>query len=96
MIEVIIAMDMNGGIGKEGKLPWHVPEELGLFKYKTMDSVLIVGRKTATTLPPLYNREIITVSSTSEIDSVEKAVIKARQTNKRKNNNCQKTAMKCV
>ena len=84
MIEVIIAMDMNGGIGKEGKLPWHVPEELGLFKYKTMDSVLIVGRKTTATLPPLYNREIITVSSTSEIDSVEKAVIKARQTNKRK------------
>jgi len=84
MIEVIIAVDENDGIGKEGKLPWHLPEELGLFKYKTMDSVLIVGRKTSETLPPLYNREIITVSKTGEIDSIEKALIKARQTNKRK------------
>ena len=84
MLEVIIAVDENDGIGKEGKLPWHLPEELGLFKYKTMDSVLIVGRKTSETLPPLYNREIITVSRTGEIDSVEKAIIKAQQSNKRK------------
>ena len=84
MLEVIIAVDENDGIGKEGKLPWHLPEELGLFKYKTMDSVLIVGRKTSETLPPLYNREIVTVSRTGEIDSVEKAIIKAQQSNKRK------------
>lgn len=82
MLEVIIAIDENDGIGKEGKLPWHIPEELALFKYKTMDSVLIVGRKTSESLPPLYNREIITISRAGLINTIERAVMKARESKK--------------
>ncbi len=41
------------GIGLNGRLPWHCPEELALFKKKTEGSVLIFGRKTCQTLPRL-------------------------------------------
>lgn len=83
MLEVIIAVDENDGIGKEGKLPWNLPEELALFKYKTMDSVLIVGRKTSENLPPLYNREIITISRVGLNNTIERAIMNARESKKR-------------
>ena len=59
MFDVILAMTRNYGIGYEGKLPWHCPEELKIFKEKTKDSVLIMGRKTVETLPHLPGRTII-------------------------------------
>ena len=31
-IELIVAMDKNRVIGKNGKMPWHIPEELQSFK----------------------------------------------------------------
>ena len=31
-IELIWAQDDNGGIGKEGKLPWHLLEDLKLYE----------------------------------------------------------------
>lgn len=79
MLEVIVAVDENYGIGKDGGLPWYVSEDLGIFKYKTMDSVLIVGRKTAQTLPKLNNREIVILSKTGETNTVIKAVVKAKE-----------------
>ena len=78
MIEVILACTPNYGIGLNSKLPWHNPEELCLFKTKTMDSVLIVGRKTAESLPPLKNRTLITVSKNNEdCNTIVKAIEKA-------------------
>lgn len=64
MFDVILACDTKFGIGINGKLPWSCPEELRLFREKTMGGVLIVGRKTAETLPKLDNRIIITLSTT--------------------------------
>ena len=62
MLELIVAVDQNIGIGLNGKLPWKCSEDLKLFKELTTNSTIIVGRKTCETLPILKNRKIICVS----------------------------------
>ncbi len=64
MFEIIVAVDLNNGIGNKGFLPWKIPEEIKIFKEKTLDSIVIVGRKTFEKLPKLKNRIIYCVSNT--------------------------------
>ncbi len=45
-IVIIAAISENNVIGKEGKLPWHIPEDLKHFKKLTMGHPIIMGRKT--------------------------------------------------
>lgn len=46
MINIIAALDEKRGIGKNGKLPWHLSEDLKRFKQITSDHTVIMGRKT--------------------------------------------------
>lgn len=47
MINSIFACDADGGIGKNGTLPWpHDPEDMKWFKTHTTDSVVVMGKKT--------------------------------------------------
>ncbi|MBE3570865.1 MAG: dihydrofolate reductase [Bacillales bacterium] len=46
MISLIVAMDENGVIGKDNRLPWRLPEDLKFFKRTTMGHVIVMGRKT--------------------------------------------------
>ena len=71
-IELIWAQDQSGCIGKNGKLPWHISEDLQNFKKITSGSPIIMGRKTWESLPfkPLSNRRNIVLSS-KQIDSIE-------------------------
>lgn len=39
----IVAVARNGVIGKEGKLPWHIPEDLAWFMDQTKGGVMIEG-----------------------------------------------------
>nr|DAF93387.1 MAG TPA: DHFR protein [Myoviridae sp. ctshb19] len=43
---IIFACDEDGGIGKDGKLPWHFPADLQQFKDATMGCPIIMGRLT--------------------------------------------------
>lgn len=45
-IIVIAAIAANRVIGKEGKIPWHLPADLCHFKRTTMGHPLVMGRKT--------------------------------------------------
>lgn len=63
MINIILAVESNYGIGCGGVLPWNIPEELKIFKEKTLDSILIVGRKTLEKLPKLKDRTIYCLST---------------------------------
>lgn len=45
-ISHIVAMSKNRVIGREGGLPWHLPEDLKFFKTKTLGHAIIMGRKT--------------------------------------------------
>lgn len=66
MIEMIAAVSLNGSIGKDGKLPWHIPDELDLFKTVTMGKTVIMGRKTWDSLQrkPLPGRLNVVISRT--------------------------------
>lgn len=46
MIQCICALDLERGIGKDGKMPWHFPEDLQHFKALTLHHTVIMGRKT--------------------------------------------------
>jgi dihydrofolate reductase len=50
-ITIVLARAINGVIGKEGTLPWHIPGDLKRFKQLTMGSAMIMGRKTFDSLP---------------------------------------------
>jgi len=52
-IILIFARADNGVIGREGRLPWHLPSDLRRFKALTMGSPMIMGRKTFDSLPGL-------------------------------------------
>ncbi len=46
MIKLICAMDLQHGIGLNGKMPWHFPEDLKYFKNLTLNQTVLMGRKT--------------------------------------------------
>ena len=50
-ITLVVARAANGVIGRDGKLPWHIPADLKRFKALTMGSVMVMGRKTFESLP---------------------------------------------
>jgi dihydrofolate reductase len=52
-ITLVVARAQNGVIGREGKLPWHLPADLKRFKALTMGSVMVMGRRTFESLPAL-------------------------------------------
>ena len=66
-IHLIWAQDYNGGIGKSNRLPWQISEDLKNFKSLTLNSTVIMGRKTWDSLPfkPLPSRRNIVLSSQS-------------------------------
>ena len=45
-VSIVAAVARNGVIGAGGGLPWHLPDELRLFKETTMGHVLVMGRRT--------------------------------------------------
>jgi dihydrofolate reductase len=51
---LIFARARNGAIGKDGVMPWHLPEDLAHFKRVTLGSPVIMGRKTWDSLPPRF------------------------------------------
>jgi dihydrofolate reductase len=52
-IILIAAMARNRVIGRDNRLPWHIPAELRLFKQTTMGYPMIMGRRTFEALPGL-------------------------------------------
>jgi dihydrofolate reductase len=63
-IYLVAAVASNGIIGVDGRLPWHLPEDLKHFKKLTLGHPVIMGRKTWESLgKALPGRENIVVSS---------------------------------
>ena len=75
-ITLVVARASNGGIGKDGGLPWHISADLKRFKALTMGSVLVMGRKTFDSLPkvlPGRRHVVITRDSRWRAEGVEVA-----------------------
>lgn len=65
-LSLIVAMSQNRVIGKNNKLPWHLPEDLKQFKKITMGHPIIMGRKTFESIgKPLPGRENIVITRDS-------------------------------
>ncbi|MBN1378309.1 MAG: dihydrofolate reductase [Gammaproteobacteria bacterium] len=63
MLSLIVAMDRNRVIGKDGQLPWHLSADLKHFKAITMGKPIIMGRKTFDSIGrPLPGRRNIVVT----------------------------------
>jgi dihydrofolate reductase len=65
---LIAAIDKDGGIGKDGYMPWHYPADLKLFMNLTMGNTIVMGRKTFDGMfdrekVPLKGRQNIIVTS---------------------------------
>jgi dihydrofolate reductase len=53
-VGLVFARAANGVIGRDGGLPWHLPEDLAHFKAITLGAPVIMGRKTWDSLPPRF------------------------------------------
>jgi dihydrofolate reductase len=53
-VRLVWAQAAGGVIGSGGALPWHLPEDLRLFKALTLDSTVVMGRRTWESLPPRF------------------------------------------
>lgn len=67
----IVAMSANRVIGRDGKLPWHYPEDLKFFKKTTLGHPVLMGRATFDSIlsaigKPLPGRQNIVLSRTLE------------------------------
>ena len=72
-ISLVVAHDLNLGIGKDGQLPWHIPEDMSHFRKVTTGGVVIMGRKTWESIPikyrPLPDRENIIITRNREYNA---------------------------
>ena len=62
-INLIAAVDKNLAIGKEGKIPWEIKEDLKFFREQTLDTAIIMGRATFDSIGrPLPRRKNIVMT----------------------------------
>ena len=71
-IIIIAAIAPDGTIGHQGRLPWHLREDLRHFKTVTTGHTVIMGRKTYESIgKPLSGRRNIVLTRTAAIPGVE-------------------------
>jgi len=73
MVGLIWAQARNGVIGRDGDLPWRVPEDLGHFRAVTDGATVVMGRRTWESLParfrPLPGRRNVVLSRQPSYDA---------------------------
>ncbi len=63
-VAIIAAIGKNRVIGRDGKLPWHIPEDLKRFKRLTTGHAVLMGRRTYESIgKPLPDRRNVVLSS---------------------------------
>ncbi|AZG74393.1 type 3 dihydrofolate reductase [Shewanella livingstonensis] len=85
-IAMIAAMANNRVIGKDNKMPWHLPDDLRHFKAMTLSKPVVMGRKTFESIGrPLPGRHNIVISRNRQlsiegvtcVESFEQALVAA-------------------
>lgn len=67
-VALVAAVAANGVIGRDGRLPWHLPEDLKHFKRVTMGKPVVMGRKTFESIGrPLPGRSNIVVTRNPDL-----------------------------
>lgn len=71
MLSLIVAMADHRVIGLDGKMPWHMPADLGWFKRNTLGKPIIMGRRTWDSIGrPLPGRRNLVVSRNTAFEPV--------------------------
>jgi dihydrofolate reductase len=75
--ELIAAMSDDYVIGYKHQMPWHIPEDLKFFKRMTLNSIIVMGRKTFDSFPsgPLPNRIHLVITKTPDLYENKENVI---------------------
>lgn len=77
-VGMIWAEARGGAIGRNGDMPWHLPEDLAHFKQVTLGAPVLMGRRTWESLPerfrPLPGRENIVVTRDADYVALGAAV----------------------
>lgn len=61
---MIACVSRDGGLGKDGELLWHIPEDMKFFRETTKGNMVIMGRKTFDSIGrALPGRENVVLSS---------------------------------
>lgn len=77
-VTILAAVARNGVIGVDGGLPWHLPDELALFKRLTLGHVLVMGRRTYESVGrPLPGRTTIVVTRRPDWEAGAEGVLRA-------------------
>ena len=77
-LALIVAVAANGVIGRDGKLPWHLPGDLRHFRALTTGHSVIMGRRTWQSLPrPLPDRQSIVVSRQADFTATGAIVVRS-------------------
>src|SRR5918993_5934110 len=88
VISFLLAASENNVIGKDNKLPWHLPNDLKYFKNLTWGMPVVMGRKTFESFgKPLGGRRNIVITRNTDwkvegvevANSIEKAVETAKE-----------------
>lgn len=70
MIGLVWAQSSSGVIGRDGAMPWHLPEDLKHFRSVTDGATVLMGRRTWESLPPRFRplpgRRNLVLSRTSQ------------------------------
>jgi len=75
-ITLVVARAINGVIGRDATMPWHIPGDLKRFKALTMGSAMVMGRKTFDSLPgvlPGRRHIVLTRDPDWQVDGTEVA-----------------------
>lgn len=63
---IVAAEKHSGGIGYQGNLAWHIPEDLQLFKQFTLHKNVVMGRNSYNFLPNLKQRNLYALSNNTQ------------------------------
>jgi len=67
-VSLIAAVAQNGVIGRDGGIPWDLPNDRTFFKKVTMDHTVIMGRKTFESMGVLEGRTNIVISQNEDLE----------------------------
>ena len=80
-VRMVWAQAHDRVLGADGALPWHLPEDLRLFKALTLGSTVVMGRRTWESLParvrPLPGRRNVVLSSTLSSEDAGVPVVRS-------------------
>lgn len=67
-VNLIVATCIDGGIGYNNKIPWHLKKDMLYFRQKTNNSIVVMGKNTFLSIleknkKPLQNRTNVVLSS---------------------------------